>query len=273
MIAMRLTPTSAFFLAFLFLFSAALIIFFVYPLAVLLLIGGEGIPSALRVPSFELALLVTIITSSIAALVAVLLGTPLAYLLTRFDFRLKGLVEALVDIPIAVPHIIVGVMIVLAFAPQLGLGRYLHALHLSVVDTLLGASMAVTYVSATYAVRVIESALLSLDPETELVAMTLGASRLRTFFAVVLPRVKRAIATGALTAWARAASEAGALLIVAFQVYLGRSLIYPAPVAIYEAYVGLGIIEAARFSAAMLIVVLGVFLAARYIMQRGRRTA
>ncbi|MGC9209829.1 MAG: ABC transporter permease [Acidilobus sp.] len=270
---MRLSPTSALFLSFAILLSTILIIFFVYPLVILLLIGGTGIPSALRVPSFALALLVTIITSSVAALVSVLLGTPLAYLLARFDFRLKGLVEAIVDIPIAVPHIIVGVMIVLAFAQYFGLGGLLRRLHIDVIDTLVGASMAVTYVSATYAVRVIESALLALDPDVELVAMTLGASRLRTFLSVVLPRIKRAIATGALTAWARAASEAGALLIVAFQVYLGRSLIYPAPVAIYEAYVGLGILDAAQFSAAMLIVVLAVFLVARFIMQRGRPSA
>ncbi len=271
---MRLTSTSLLFLAILVLASGALLVFFVYPILVLLVIGGSGAPSALRVPSFELALIVTIVTSSIAALVAVILGTPLAYLLARFNFRLKGFVEALVDIPIAVPHMIVGVMIVLAFAPQLGLGRLLHALHIGVVDTLFGAAMAVTYVSATYSVRVVESALQAMDPEVELVAMTLGASRMRTFISVVLPRLRRAVATGALTAWARAASEAGALLIVAFQVYLGRSLIYPAPVAIYEAYVGLGIIEAARFSAAMLIVVLGVFLLARYaVRQRGRRAA
>ena len=271
---MRLTPTSLLFLVLLILASGALLTFFVYPILVLLLIGGKGIPSALGVTSFELALIVTIITSSVAAIVAVVLGTPLAYLLARFDFRLKGLVEALVDVPIAVPHIIVGVMIVLAFAPQLGLGRLLHALHISVVDTLFGAAMAVTYVSATYSVRVVESALQAMDPEIELVAMTLGASRMRTFFSVVLPRLRRAIALGALTAWARAASEAGALLIVAFQVYIGRNLIYPAPVAIYEAYVGLGIIEAARFSAAMLIVVLGVFLLARYAARlRVRRAA
>ncbi|MGC9072134.1 MAG: ABC transporter permease [Acidilobus sp.] len=255
------------------LLSAALIVFFIYPLVILLLIGGRGIPSALKVPSFTLALLVTIITSSVAAVVSVVLGTPLAYLLARFDFRLKGLVEALVDIPIAVPHIIVGVMIVLAFAQYIGLGGMLRRLHINVIDTLIGASMAVTYVSATYAVRVVESALSSLDPDLELVAMTLGASRLRTFFSIVLPRIRRAITSGALTAWARAASEAGALLIVAFQVYLGRNLIYPAPVAIYESYVGLGILEAAQFSAAMLVVVLAVFLAARFVMQRGRGPA
>ena len=266
---MRFSTGLALFLLLTFLLGGALVVFFVYPIAVLLAIGLGGIGSALGVRAFQLALIVTLITSSAAAAASVVFGVPLAYALARFDFKLKEVVNALVDIPIAVPHIIVGVMIVLAFAQYYGLGALFHRLHISVIDTLVGASMAVTYVSATYTVRVVEAAIRSISPDAEIVAMSLGASRLRAFFTVVLPRVKRAIANGALTSWARAASEAGALLIVAFQVYLGKSLIYPAPVAIYEAYVGLGILEAAKFSAAMLIVVLGVFLVARAAMRGG----
>lgn len=252
-----------------------LLLFFSYPIAVLILVGGSGLAEALRVRGFELALLVTIITSTIAATASVIFGVPLAYVLSRQSFRGKGVIEALVDLPIAIPHIIVGVMIVLAFSWYVGLGPILHRLGINVVDTILGAAMAVTYVSATYTVRVVESALNAISPDLELTAMSLGASRARAFTSVVLPRIWRSVAGGALTSWARAASEAGALFIVAYDVYFGRSLVYPAPVAIYEAYVGLGIIEAAKFSAAMLVVVLGIFVLARLLLEarRGPRTA
>ncbi|MGC9112003.1 ABC transporter permease [Acidilobus sp.] len=247
-----------------------LLLFFSYPIAVLLLVGSSGLEEALRVRSFELALLVTIITSTIAAVASVIFGVPLAYLMSRYNFRGKSLVESLIDLPIAIPHIIVGVMIVLAFSWYVGLGPIFHRLHINVVDTILGAAMAVTYVSATYSVRVVESAINMLDPELELTAMSLGASRARTFVSVVLPKIRRSIAGGALTSWARAASEAGALFIVAYEVCLGKSLVYPAPVAIYEAYVGIGIIEAAKFSAAMLVVVLGIFVLARILLEARR---
>lgn len=251
--------------------GGVLLLLFSYPIAVLLLIGGKGIIEALRVPAFALALLVTIITSTLAAVASVIFGVPLAYILARYNFKLKGIIEALVDIPIAIPHIIVGVMIVLAFASYYGMGPFLLRHGIRVVNTLLGAALAVTYVSATYTVRVVQSAIAMLDPELEVVAMSLGASRLRAFFSVVLPNIWKSVASGALTSWARAASEAGALFIVAYEVQLGRSLIYPAPVAIYEAYVGLGILSAAKFSAAMLVVVLAVFLAARALTARVRR--
>jgi len=244
-----------------------LLLFFSYPIAVLALVGGKGLLEALSVRTFELALLVTIITSTIAAIASVIFGVPLAYLLSRFNFRGKGLIEALVDLPIAVPHIIVGVMIVLAFSWYVGLGPLLHKLGISVVDTILGAALAVTYVSATYTVRVVETAISSLDPELELTAMSLGASRGRTFLSIVLPKIWRSIVGGALTSWARAASEAGALFIVAYEVYFGKSLVYPAPVAIYEAFVGLGILEAAKFSIAMLVVVLGIFVLGRALLE------
>ncbi len=251
------------------LFSIAgglVLLFFSYPIAVLFLVGGRGLIEALKVPAFVLALLVTLITSTVAAAASVVFGVPLAYILARHSFRLKGVIEALVDVPIAIPHIIVGVMIVLAFASYYGLGPLLAAHGIKIVDTLIGAALAVTYVSATYTIRVVQSAVQMLDPELEVVAMSLGASRLRTFFSVVLPNIGRSVASGALTSWARAASEAGALFIVAYEVRFGHQLVYPAPVAIYEAYVGLGVISAAKFSAAMLVVVLGIFLAARLLL-------
>ncbi|AFH42991.1 ABC transporter permease [Fervidicoccus fontis] len=260
------TKFSLFLLTFIIL-SGILLLFFSYPIAVIFAVGISGALSSFKITQFELGLLITIIASSLAALASIVFGIPLAYILARYNFRFKEVIETIVDIPIAVPHMIVGIMIVLSFAQYYGFGALLQTLGIKVIDTIFGAVLAVLYVSSTYAVRIIESAIKGLDPEIENVALSLGAPRAITFFSVVIPNIKKALANAILTSWARASSEAGALLIVAYQVNFAGNFVYPASVAIYEAYVGLGVLEAARFSVAMLILILGIYLATRAVLR------
>ncbi|MEZ0249188.1 MAG: ABC transporter permease [Thermoproteus sp.] len=244
-----------------------LLLFFLYPLLLLIYLGWGSLASALATGSFLQSIGLTVLISTASAATAVVLGIPTAYALARYEFRLKELVEAAIDIPIVVPHTIVGIMVVLAFAAY-GLGPALGALGLKVIDALPGAIIAVSYLSATYAVRTIESAIRMLDPELENVARSLGAGPFRAFTAVVLPNIRRAVANGALLAWARAVSESGALLIVAYYIIWGRTSIYPAPIYIYQAYIGLGLEEAVKYSAALLLIVLAVFIAYRLALGR-----
>ncbi|MEM1638141.1 MAG: ABC transporter permease [Pyrobaculum sp.] len=245
------------------LFSLGLLfLFFLYPLLLLMYLGWGELATALTTGSFLQSVGLTVLISTASAATAVLLGIPTAYVLARYEFKMKEVVEAVIDIPIVVPHTIVGIMVVLAFAAY-GLGPAFSALGLKVIDALPGAIIAVSYLSATYAVRTIESAIRMLDPELENVARSLGAGPLRAFAAVVLPNIKRAVANGALLAWARAVSESGALLVVAYYVIWGRASIYPAPIYIYQAYIGLGLDEAVKYSAALLLLVLAIFLAYR----------
>jgi molybdate/tungstate transport system permease protein len=221
------------------------------------------------VHSFLESIEATVIIASAAAALAVVLGLPTAYLLARHDFKLKSLVEAIVDMPIVVPHVIVGIMVILAFAAY-GLGPWLRELGVQVINTLPGAVVAVSYLSSTYAVRTMEAAIRLLDPDVEAVARTLGAGPLRAFSSTVLPNIWRSVINGALLAWARSVSEAGALFVVAYYVALGNRLVYPASVYIYTAYESVGLPTATEYSAALLVLILVVFIAVRAAVGRVR---
>ncbi len=241
--------------------------FFLYPLLLLMYLGWGSLASAFATRSFLQSLGITVAISTLASAVAVASGIPTAYVLARYEFKLKPLVDAVLDIPIVVPHTVVGLMVVLAFASY-GLGPALGELGVQIIDALPGAVIAVSYLSATYAIRTIESAVRLLDPELENAARSLGASPFRAFAEVVLPSIRGAVLDGALLSWARSVSEAGALLVVAYYVILGNSSIYPASIYIYQAYIGLGINEAIKYSAALVLFVLAAFLAFRVAASR-----
>lgn len=241
--------------------------FFLYPLLFLIYLGWGSLASALATGSFLQSLGITAAISTLASLIAVLAGIPTAYVLARYDFPLKPLVDAIIDIPVVVPHTVVGLMVILAFASY-GLGPLLGKLGLQIIDALPGAVIAVSYLSATYAIRTIEGAVRLLDPELENAARSLGASPFKAFVEVVLPNIKEAVLDGALLSWARSVSEAGALLVVAYYIILGNSSIYPASIYIYQAYIGLGLNEAVKYSAALVLFVLAVFLSFRAVIGR-----
>ena len=275
----------------------------IYPLILIIVLGLPQVTSALSVGSFIEAIEVTVIMSTLSALVAIVMGTPLAYLLARYEFRFKQLLDSIIDIPIMIPHIIVGIMIVLAFASKysvlfnslnavishlrafnLTLLHYgfLHVLlspmvnaliyalsvivSIKFINTLWGAVAAVAFLSSTYYIRVTEAAVSMVDPEMEIVARTLGASPSRVFTSIILPKIWRAMANGALLSWARSVSEAGALFIVAYSIYFNGGYVYPASVYIYESYVGIGLSSAVKYSASLLVVVLGIFIVYRVIL-------
>ncbi len=197
-----------------------------------------------------------------------LVGTPFAYLLARSEFKFKEVIEAIIDIPIMVPHVVVGIMIVLAFSSQYGLGPFLQGLGINMIDTLIGAIVTVTYLSATYSIRVTETSIKTINPDIELTARTLGSSPAFTFIHVIVPRIWKSIANGALLTWARAVAEVGALLVVAYYVYFNGNDVYPASIYIYEGFEALGLAGVVKYSAALLIIVLVIFIVYRFILKR-----
>lgn len=244
-------------------------ILIIYPLALLIVLGFPMIPKALSVVSFLQAIEVTVVMSTLSAIIAIIMGTPIAYVMARYDFHLKSVVDAVIDIPIMIPHIIVGIMVVLAFASYYGLGPFLKAHGINFINTLWGATTAVAFLSSTYYIRVVEASIRMINPEMEAVARTLGASPLRVFTSIILPRIWRSMATGAILSWARSVSEAGALFIVAYYVLFGKNLVYPASVYIYESYVGIGLVNAVEFSAALVAVMLIIFIIYRVLVSLG----
>jgi molybdate/tungstate transport system permease protein len=248
--------------------GAIIIFFFLYPVLLIVALGSKDLTTALATGSFLASVEVTFIIATAAALLSVLVGTPFAYLLARSDFKLKEAIEAIIDIPIMVPHVVVGIMIILAFSSRYGLGPFLQGIGVNMIDTLIGAIITVTYLSATYSIRVTESAIKMINPDVELTARTLGSTPSFVFIHVTLPKIWKSIANGAILTWARAVAEVGALLIVAYYVYFNGNYVYPASIYIFQSFEISGLTGVVSYSAALLIIVLATFMVCRFVLRR-----
>jgi len=162
------------------------------------------------------ALLTTFEASASATALNIALGIPLAYILARKSFRGKRVLESIVDVPLMLPHSVAGIAILCAFGRAGLLAPITQRLGIVIEDTFLGIVAVMAFVSAPIFIDTAKVGFASIDRELEIVARSLGASALRAFITVTLPLSLRAIAAGAVLAWARALSEVGALLIVAY---------------------------------------------------------
>lgn len=204
----------------------------------------------------------TLFSSAVAAIVDIVLFTPLAYYLARSRDRVT---EALVDIPISIPHPIVGVALVILDSPRTPTGMFLGSLGINFYNTLLGLVVALVIMSAPIYVKSVQPYLESKDTAPEEFAMGMGASRLRTMFSVVLPNSVPGIQSGSFIAMSRALSEFGSISIIAYYVlqypFYG---VHPASVTIYALFEGAvpgGLDAAVTASAVMILISLPIALA------------
>ncbi len=193
----------------------------------------------------------------LSATLAALAGVPLAYALARTDFPGKGVIAALVDLPLAVPHTVAGIALLMVFGRQGVLGEPLAALvGLKFWGTLAGIVVAMLFVSAPYTVNAARIGFAAVDPRLEKIARTLGLNPWRTFWRITLPLARRGIMTGVTLTYARSISEFGAVVILVY---------YPmtAPVKIYELFLRFGLDQAASAAVLLLAVSLALFLVLR----------
>ena len=147
----------------------------------------------------------------IAASINVVFGVLLAWVLVRYRFWGRGVVDALVDLPFALPTAVAGIALTAVWAPNGVLGKHLAALGISGAYSRLGVVIALTFIGLPFVVRTVQPVLASLDPRVEEAAATLGASRAQTFWRVTLPALRPAIVTGFALAFARALGEYGSV--------------------------------------------------------------
>lgn len=153
--------------------------------------------------------------SLIAALVNVGFGVLLAWVLVRYRFWGRRVVDALVDLPFALPTAVAGIALTATWAPSNGIfGKHLHSLGLDAAYSRLGVVIALVFIGLPFVVRTVQPVLAELDPRVEEAAATLGASRAQTFRRVILPVLKPAIATGFALAFARALGEYGSVVFI-----------------------------------------------------------
>lgn len=161
------------------------------------------------------ALRLSTITSTITLAVAIMVGTPLAYLLARRQFAGKVAVDLLLDLPIVLPPTVAGVALLVALGRRGVVGQWLDHAGIDIGFTTAAVVLAQLFVSAPFYVRTAKAGFESVEPVYEGVASTLGASPLRTFWRVTLPLAWPSLLAGAILCWARALSELGATLIFA----------------------------------------------------------
>ncbi|GIF74629.1 ABC transporter permease [Asanoa siamensis] len=191
--------------------------FLVLPLAGLLIRAPWAtLPQRLTDPQVLTALRLSLETSTLATILCLVLGVPLAWLLARVEFPGRRLVRALVTVPLVLPPVVGGLALLLVFGRRGLLGEWLdQAFGLTFAFTTKGVVLAEAFVAMPFLVIAVEGALRGADTRFEEAAATLGAGRWTTFRRVTLPLVAPGIAAGAVLCWARALGEFGATITFA----------------------------------------------------------
>jgi sulfate transport system permease protein len=161
------------------------------------------------------ALQVSFVTAAVMVVINVVTGTATAWVLARYSFPGKELVNALIDIPFAVPTVVTGVMLVALYGPGSAAGTVLANYGLAVIYQQTGIVLALLFVTYPFVVRSVQPVLLALDPAEEEAAATLGARPWTTFRRVTLPALMPAILTGGGLSFSRALGEFGSIVLVA----------------------------------------------------------
>ena len=153
--------------------------------------------------------------SALAATINVVFGFVLAWTLVRYEFPGRKLVDALIDMPFALPTAVSGIALTTVFAQNGWIGRYLEPLGIKVAYTWIGVTLALTLISMPFAVRAVQPALQEVQRDLEEAAETLGARRVYVLRRIILPTVLPALLTGFTLAFARAVGEYGSVIFIA----------------------------------------------------------
>lgn len=176
------------------------------------------------------ALKLTIIAAVIITIINAVMGTLTAYVLVRYRFPGRGVLNGLIDMPFAIPTLVTGVMLVALYGPQRTLGAWLNSQGIQVIFATPGIILALLVVTYPFVIRAVQPVLIEAEQGQEEAAYTLGASRRTTFRHIVLPTITPAIITGSLLSFGRALGEFGSIVVVAGNIP-GRTL--TAPVYVY----------------------------------------
>ncbi|MCU0662920.1 MAG: sulfate ABC transporter permease subunit [Myxococcota bacterium] len=188
------------------------------PVIALLFVGLEGglgnVWKALSSPIAAASVLLTLWTSAVAAVVVTVMGTLTAWVLVRYRFPGRRLLSALVDLPLSIPTLVVGMAILAMLGPNTLLGASLEPMGFKVAFAHPGILLALAIVALPFPVRAVEPVLMELDPAEEEAAATLGATRATTVLRVLLPPLLPAILSGVMQAFSRCIAEFGSVVVV-----------------------------------------------------------
>ena len=166
----------------------------------------------------------------IMILINIVTGVATAWVMVRYEFPGKSIVNALIDMPFALPTVVTGLMLIVIYGPQNAFGRYLSSKGVEIMYAKPGIIIALLFVTFPYVVRAVQPVLMELDRDMEQAATTLGASRWTIFWRIIIPSILPAILTGGALAFSRALGEFGSVVMVAGNIPMKTQV---APVFIY----------------------------------------
>lgn len=229
--------------------------------------GAAAFAKALANPFAWHALKLTFATAAVMVFINAVTGTATAWVLVRYAFPGRGIMNALIDLPFAVPTVVTGLMLVALYGPSSALGTVLGGLGFEVIYQKPGIVLALLFVTYPFVVRSVQPVLLEMDRAEEEAAATLGAGTFTAFRRVVLPALWPAILTGTALAFSRALGEFGSVVMVAGNRPLETKT---GPMYIF------GEIESGNRHGAMVVSVvllaasLGILIALNLLQRRGR---
>lgn len=233
--------------------------------------GLGGLWRQVSLPTAWHALKLTLWTGAVMTLINMVMGTLTAYVLVRYEFPGKALLNGVVDLPLAIPTLVTGVMLVVLYGPQQALGAWLkNDLGLAIIFAPPGIILALLFITFPFVVRAVQPVLINMDRAQEDAAATLGAGSWTIFRRVVLPPLILPLVSGGLLSFARAVGEFGAIVIVA-----GNIPLYSQTVAVYV----LGEVEsenrlgASALSIVMVAIAFSLVLLVNYLQRRFKRSS
>lgn len=187
--------------------------------------GWPQIAHLLADPRVLAAFRISLLCSLAAAAVDSVMGTVVAWILVRYQFPGKALVDALVDLPFALPTAVAGITLTALWSPHGAMGALVERLGVQVAYSPLGIVLALAFVGLPFSVRTVQPVLEELPPEVEEAAGMLGADRLQTILRVVLPALRPAVLAGAAMTFARGLAEYGSVVFISGNIPLRTEIV------------------------------------------------
>jgi len=218
----------------------------------------ENLKMAIKDRDVLKSIWLSVYTAGIASIISFLIGTPFAYLLARKNFLGRKLIESVVDIPMVIPHPVVGIAILSVVGRNYWFGQILSKIGIRVMGSVPGIIIVLTFVGIPFYINTAKDGFESISPRLENVSRSLGASVFSTFLRITFPLAWRSILVGIIMCSARAISEFGAVVVIAYHPMT-------APVMIYERFEAYGLAYSRPVAVWLTLVCLILFLFLRIL--------
>lgn len=223
-------------------------------------VGSDKLIETIKDGEVLSSIWLTMKVSAWAMMFVLITGLPLAYIIARYNFPGRSLIESIIDIPVMIPHTAAGIALLTTFGDTF-LGDFFKFFGIEFVGTEYGIMIAMMFLSAPFLINSAKDGFRKVDVKLEKVARTLGASPLSVFFRITIPNAKKDIINGALMMWSRGLGEFGAVVILVYHPMT-------TPVLIFDRFNSYGL----SFSAPVAAVIIGfsvlVFLVVRFATSR-----